>query len=110
MFGQAIAQAAIAEVSRRGLDCVVVIFDKALRSRDERAFLSRAKDLFSRYKRPFHIYFHNVSQDFNGQIADYIAWSHYVALERNEIRPLTVLPRPLVGNSASLVAFRSLDG
>lgn len=108
MFGHAIAQALMSELGTRRLNAVVVIFDKALMYKDEKAFLSRAKAIFSKMNHPFHIYFHNVSKDFNGQIADYIAWSHYVALERNELRPLTVLPPALAKNLVNLVGSTPL--
>jgi hypothetical protein len=36
-----------------------------------------------------------VHMDFNGQIADYIAWAHYVNLERGEVRPTNALPKRL---------------
>ncbi len=41
--------------------------------------------------KPFRIYFHSTMSDFNGQIADYAAWSLYVKLERNEPRPFNEL-------------------
>ena len=106
IFGHAIAQAVKAELRSRDLAAVVVVFDKALMHRDEQAFLSRAKAIFSKMNHPFQIYFHNVSKDFNGQIADYIAWSHYVALERNELRPLDVLPPALTANLENLAGRR----
>ena len=108
IFGFAIAQAVKIEISRRGLNSVVVVFDKALMFRDEQAFLSRAKAIFTKMNHPFQIYFHNVSKDFNGQIADYIAWAHYVALERNELRPLKALPPALVRNFVKLVGEERL--
>jgi hypothetical protein len=44
---------------------------------------------------PYRIYFQSVNYDFNGQVADYVSWSHYVALERAEMRPLEALPKAL---------------
>jgi hypothetical protein len=105
MFGLAIAQAAMVEVSKRSLENVVIVFDKALKHKEEQAFLSRAKSIFAKAHNPFHVYFHNVSKDFNGQIADYIAWAHYVSLERNELRPLIALPPALASHAINLVSL-----
>lgn len=99
LFGIEIANSAAAEISKQDPSSLAIVFDKALKHREEQAFLSRVKVIFSKMNRPFHIYFHNVSKDFNGQIADYIAWSHFVALERNELRPLKALPSNLSSNS-----------
>jgi hypothetical protein len=95
LFGVAIARAALVELRHREAKTLVVVFDKALKHREEQAFLSKAKTIFSRMNYPFHIYFHSVSKDFNGQIADYVAWANYVALERNEFRPVASLPSNL---------------
>ena len=110
IFGFEIAKAAGVEVRNRGSNSMIIVFDKALKHREEQAFLSTCKAIFSKMNTPFNIYFHNVSKDFNGQIADYIAWSQYVALERREFRPLAALPPELTKNLVSLVAARTLKG
>jgi len=99
IFGREIGKAAMVESRKRNILTVVIVFDKVLKHREQQSFLSRAKTEFSKSNQKFHIYFHNVSKDFNGQIADYLAWAHYVSLERNELRPLASLPAPLRGSS-----------
>lgn len=74
-----------------GFDEVVIVFDKALTSRDQRAFLGEIKPELKKLGKPYKIYFHRTLSDFNGQIADYFAWSKYVSLERDEQRPLQSL-------------------
>ena len=74
-----------------GFDEVVIIFDKALTSRDQKAFLGEIKPELKKLDKPYKIYFHRTLSDFNGQIADYFAWSKYVSLERDEQRPLQSL-------------------
>lgn len=74
-----------------GFDKVVIVFDKALTNKDQKAFLGVLKPELKRIGKPYHIYFHRTLSDFNGQIADYFAWSKYVSLEKNEMRPLTAL-------------------
>jgi hypothetical protein len=74
-----------------GYDKVVIIFDKALTNKDQRAFLGVVKPLLKSLGKPYHIYFHRTLSDFNGQIADYFAWAQYVSLERNERRPIDEL-------------------
>lgn len=104
-FGLEIANSVAVEVGLRGAKSIVLVFDKALKHREEQAFLSRFKSIFLKMNTPFQIYFHNVSKDFNGQIADYIAWSHFVALERNERRPLTALPATLSDSISNVTGY-----
>ena len=95
LLGLELARATLNEAKNRKVTSVVMIFDKTLRNREEQAFRSKSKAVFTRMRYPFHIYFHNVSKDFNGQIADYVAWSNYVKLERDEQRPFFALPSKL---------------
>lgn len=74
-----------------GFDEVVIIFDKALTNKDQKAFLGQLKPELKKLGKPYKIYFHRTLSDFNGQLADYLAWSKYVSLERNEMRPLNAL-------------------
>lgn len=94
-FGIHIAQH-IGEVATKTLSKkVVVVFDKALVRRDQNAFLAAMKPQLAALGLPHYLYFHNVNKDFNGQIADYLAWARFVSLERNENRPLAILPNHL---------------
>jgi hypothetical protein len=74
-------------------DCarIILVFDKTLNNRDEKAFLGRIKPLLKKFDKPYQIYFHKTAADFNAQIADYCSWAKYVSLERNENRPLGML-------------------
>jgi len=107
-MGLELARLAAAEATIRGAESVVLVFDKSLIFREEQAFLSKSKAILAQLSHPFHIYFHNVSKDFNGQIADYIAWSQYVALERSELRPLVALPLNLTNNLVNLAEVSDL--
>jgi hypothetical protein len=80
-------------------DCLVFVFDKFLLNKEELAFRSIVTPKFSLLEKPFEIYFHNVYRDPNGQIADYIAWAHFLSLERFEKRPKTALPKSATGLS-----------
>lgn len=70
---------------------IVVIFDKALTKKQQKAFLGVVKPELKAIGKPYRIYFHQTMADFNGQIADYCAWARYVSLERNEQRPMAKL-------------------
>jgi hypothetical protein len=72
-------------------DEVIVVFDKSLTNREQKAFLGQLKPELKKIGKPYHIYFHQTLLDFNGQIADYFAWSKYVELERGETRPIRAL-------------------
>ena len=74
-----------------GFDKVVIVFDKALQNKDRKTFLGEIKPALKKLGKPYEIYFHRTLSDFNGQIADYFAWSKYVSLERNEQRPIQAL-------------------
>jgi len=102
LLGLELARTTVNEANTRKVTSIVMVFDRTLRNREEQAFRSKSKAIFTRLRYPFHIYFHNVSKDFNGQIADYVAWANYVRLERDEQRPLDALPKNL--RSASEVA------
>jgi hypothetical protein len=67
---------------------IIIILDKVLKGKEQQAFLKAVKPKLKKVKKPYSIYFHNTSSDFNGQIADYLAWAKFVSLERNENRPL----------------------
>lgn len=81
----------IIEFRSDGFSKVIIIFDKCLRGQQQRAFLKKVKTELKGLGKPYEIYFHRTMTDFNGQIADYCAWSKYVWLERDEKRPLTSL-------------------
>lgn len=70
---------------------LVFVFDKALSNAQQNAFLSGIKPYLARISVPFHIVFHNVKYEPNGQIADYFAWARYISLERAEHRPIRAL-------------------
>jgi hypothetical protein len=74
-----------------GFGQVVIVFDKALTNKEQKGFLGKIKPELKKLGKPYRIYFHRTLSDFNGQIADYFAWSKFVSLERNEQRPLAAL-------------------
>ena len=91
-FGSAFAKWALSQKVKSGADRVVLVFDRVLSTKERGIFRSSTKGLFSSFDGVYFVYFHNVHKDFNGQVADYLAWAHYVDLERNERRPLDALP------------------
>lgn len=79
----------IIEYESSGFDQVIIIFDKCLKGKEQDAFLKEVKPKLKTLGKPYRIFFHRVLSDFNGQIADYCAWSKYASLERGEMRPIT---------------------
>lgn len=77
---------------------VVLVFDKALKAREQNALFSSLKKELSSKKQKYRIYFQNVSKDLNAQIADYIAWCQFVRLERQNSYWLGLLPNRLTAN------------
>lgn len=92
LFGGAIAKYLLKTLPEESYSQVIIVFDKALPKRDENAFLGVVKPALNALKRPYRIYFQSVKHDFNGQIADYIAWAKYISLERGEKRALQSIP------------------
>ncbi len=68
-----------------------MIFDRALTKQGAGAFDKSVKPELKKAGEPFRIYFLSTMSDFNGQIADYAAWSLCVRLERNKPRPFNEL-------------------
>lgn len=79
------------EVRHRLAARVIVVFDKALTHRHQEAFSAELKPMLNRWQVPYRLYFHSVKYDPHGQVADYLAWARYVAVERKELRPLQAL-------------------
>lgn len=70
---------------------IIIVFDKLLSQKEEKAFLQKVKPELKKLNKPYAIYWHRTQSDFNSQIADYMAWAKYVSLEKNEQRPLEAL-------------------
>lgn len=87
LFGKAIIKYALSSYSAESFSQVVIVFDQALSKKNQGAFMAAVKPDLKSLKKPFRIYFHQMKTDANGQIADYICWAKYVAIERNETRP-----------------------
>ena len=93
LFGRAIAKYLLMALPHNSKRQIIMIFDGAITRRQQNAFLAVVKPALNKIGRPYRIYFQSVKFDFNGQIADYIAWAHYVKLERSERRPYDAIPR-----------------
>lgn len=86
-LGREMIRHVIRTFAGREFEAVVVVFDQALTQKKQGAFLLAMKPELKQLSKPFHIYFHRMVTDMNGQIADYVAWSKFVSLERGEQRP-----------------------
>jgi hypothetical protein len=75
---------------------IVVVIDQALSPKRQKAFHLSIKSHLRLMRHSFHIYFHSMKTDLNGQIADYVAWAKFKQLERGEHRPWQVLNNSLV--------------
>lgn len=105
LFGKAIMKFALTAYGDDKYYQIVVLFDQALTSKKQGAFMAAVKPELKRLRKPFRIYFHQMKTDANGQIADYICWSKYVELERSENRPWQAIQQTL--RSTSFNIFRS---
>ena len=91
LFGAAIVKFAIKAYAGSAYQKVVVVFDQALTKKGQSAFHATVKPQLKALGKPFHLYFQRMEADANGQIADYVAWSKFVQLERGEQRPWSSL-------------------
>lgn len=95
LFGHALMQFALSAYSATEYRQVVVIFDQALTRRKQGVFKATVIPPLKELAKPFHVYFQPMQAHANGQIADYIAWSKFVQLERDEHRPWMALRKSL---------------
>jgi len=71
------------------IDKIVVVLGSVFTNNKRGYVLKSLKQYLKlKFKKPFHIYFHNTACDINCQIADYCGWAIFVNKERNESRPL----------------------
>jgi hypothetical protein len=87
LFGRALIRYFLRVFDASDYQRVVVVFDQALTKKKQGDFHGVIKPELKAMRKPFHIYFQKMVTDMNGQIADYVAWSKYVQLERRELRP-----------------------
>jgi hypothetical protein len=87
LFGRALIKYFLRVFESSDFKRVVVVFDQALTKKKQGDFFGFIKPQLKALSKPFHIYFQKMVTDMNGQIADYVAWSRFVELERNEARP-----------------------
>ena len=66
---------------------VVVVFDQSLTKARQKVFHKAIKREMRKQQVPTYLYFQQLKFDFNGQIADYVAWAKFKQLERDENRP-----------------------
>lgn len=90
LFGTALARWLSLAV-KGNYDQIVLVFDSVLTGKQRDAFLKGVKPALKALHIPFHICFHPVKSDLNGQIADYFAWSMFRSLEANDPAPLRAL-------------------
>jgi len=91
LFRRAMIRFYCASIDTSVTSNVVVIFDQALTKTKQGILAGVLKPELKKLGIPFGLYFHRMSTEYNGQIADYISWSKYVSLERNEPRPWAAL-------------------
>jgi hypothetical protein len=87
LFGQALIRYFLRIFDSSDYKRVVVVFDQALTKKKQGDFHGVIKPELKALRKPFRIYFQKMVTDMNGQIADYVAWSKFVQMERNEFRP-----------------------
>ncbi|WP_211090494.1 DUF3800 domain-containing protein [Nesterenkonia sedimenti] len=92
VFGTAVARWLVSECGPDyAFEQIVLVFDSVLTGKQRKAFLKVVKPKIKSLGVPFHVMFHPVKSDLNGQIADYLAWSTYRWLENEDPGPLEAL-------------------
>lgn len=87
LFGQAQLRYFLRVYAGHPINRVVVVFDRTLTGKRRGSFEQAIKPVLKATGLPFAVWFHQMATDLNGQIADYVSWSRYVAAERSEWRP-----------------------
>lgn len=70
---------------------LIVLLDRALPQEQQGPFNAAVKTELKEAKIAFNMFFHPMNSDFNGQIADYVAWAKFRQLERDDGEPLKLL-------------------
>lgn len=94
-FAVRLIELILAEHDMIGVQNLVVVLDQALPKPKQGALHRNLKPVLKKLNKPLHLYFQPINRDMNGQIADYVAWSKFVALERDEHRPWSSLQKSL---------------
>lgn len=87
LYGKAMIKYFIRVYASYSLSSITVVFDRTLTKKLRGQFEGILKPELKKINIPFNIYFHPMSTENNGQVADYISWAKYVELERSELRP-----------------------
>ena len=91
LYGKAMIKYFLQVYSNYSLSSITVVFDQTLTKKRRGQFEGMIKPELKKTGIPFNLYFHPMSTENNGQIADYISWAKYVELERKESRPWSSL-------------------
>lgn len=75
---------------------LVVVVDQSLPAKGQSSFHASIKPIFKLRKGDFRVFFQSMKTDYNGQIADYVAWAKFKQLERGEHRPWQALSGSLM--------------
>jgi hypothetical protein len=98
LYARALISYCIQKYSKKETGNIVVVLDQALTTKQQKTFHANVKPRLKELGIPFSLIFQSIKFDYIGQLADYIAWSKFVELEREEKRPWESLQS---GNSIS---------
>ena len=94
-FGEILVDRILKSFPSNAYKSLVIIFDQAIPKSSHGPFHNSVKPILKELDKPFQLFSQSMNRDMNGQIADYVAWSNYVALERSEYRPWNSLKESL---------------
>lgn len=86
---------ALKVVKNHGLNQATIILDQTVSAGEQDIIRGMILSSNSDKGVKVSVLFHPVSTDFNGQIADYVAWAKFRQLERGDYGPWTLLSRTL---------------
>lgn len=85
IFAKALAKY-ISKVTEKEASSVVMVYDAAITKKNQKAFHTSMKPEIKKSGTKMRIHFDSIKHDPLGQVADYVAWSHFRSLERNDSR------------------------
>lgn len=86
-FAIEIGQQVLVHAELEEIESVILIFDQTITAGHRESLRSALLSLFEFRERHLRVLFHPMCTDFNGQIADYVAWSKFRQLERKDSKP-----------------------
>lgn len=105
-FAIEVGKRVVRQIEEMGIDEAIMIFDQTITGGHRETLRRDLSSLFESRALHLTVMFHPLNTDFNGQIADYIAWAKFRELERSDIDPWVLISKSLDVTSQEFLGER----